>query len=447
MCCLGQKINFEPSKALFNHPTLFGNVGLGDPFIPFDYNNDGLTDFIGHTSENNVHLFKGVGNDQFQNIKSQENLLFQPLKVMDFDKDGDMDVVGFRDILLYESQDSFTVFDPEIGIEIIVEVADFDGDGLFDLLTTRGDYRLTIHYAQTDGYFTPEIILSDYEGLTDIEVTDIDQDGDLDIFSLMNNPNEKSLILFNSNNNFNPVFLDLPILFSTPYWNIKLVDFDSDSDLDIITLGAFGEVHILENTDNFQNFITSKIYPDLNIYFFSVADLDQDGDKDIVAYGKTISEVTLYSIENLGAMDFGTELKIEQFGSLNFVDFTNFNYTANNLNLYDYDGDGKLDITIVDGFGLNQIRYLKNSTASTSNNSALENNSPEFSVFPNPTIDKLNIKADHSYSSYGYKIFSHAGVKMDEGNIEEGFIDVSSLDQGIYFVKIDNFSAQKFIKK
>ena len=43
--CLSQQLSFEASVPLFDHPSS-SYAGFGNPFIPFDYNSDGLVDFI-----------------------------------------------------------------------------------------------------------------------------------------------------------------------------------------------------------------------------------------------------------------------------------------------------------------------------------------------------------------------------------------------------------------
>ncbi|WP_341226653.1 T9SS type A sorting domain-containing protein [uncultured Arcticibacterium sp.] len=71
-------------------------------------------------------------------------------------------------------------------------------------------------------------------------------------------------------------------------------------------------------------------------------------------------------------------------------------------------------------------------------------------VFPNPSTDKLNIKMDNEFATYS--LFSSDGRKVKSANFEKGesAIDVSSLQHGLYFIKLkvgDKTVVKRFLKK
>lgn len=445
--CVAQQISFEASEILFDHPSS-SNAGLGYPFIPLDYNDDGLTDFIGATF-NDQYIYKGIASDQFEQIDIYQGFSHNPLKVMDFDNDGDMDVIMERYINLYESADSFTFFNPDINFqEDIVEVADFDNNGLNDLLThksiTFANDELIIHYAQVGGGFTSEVIYGEFD-YGDIEVGDIDGNGDIDILALLEFATNEAVILFNSSTSFTPSFV--PVSFSSTRSTIKLADFDGDSDLDIITLGSFDNVYIVENTDNFQTANSTQIISVADADYFNVADLDLDGDVDVLVAANNSTNFTLYSIENKGDLNFDAAVEVEMFAGASSLFFPNFNYVSNNLSLYDFDGDGKKDIIYNDGYGDNQIFYLKNTSTITSDENLSVEKDLAISIFPNPVEDQLIIEVENISDFSSYEIFTISGKKMEEGNLNGEFINVSSLKSGMYILSLDQLNSIKFIKK
>lgn len=445
--CKSQQLSFEAGVALFDHPSS-SNAGLGYPFIPLDYNSDGLTDFIGATF-NDQFIYKGLASDQFEQIDIYQGFSHNPLKVMDFDNDGDMDVIMERYINLYESADSFTFFNPDINFqEDIVEVADFDNNGVNDLLThksiTFDNDELIIHYGQVGGGFMSEVIYAEFD-YGDIEVGDIDGNGDIDILVLLEFATDEAVILFNSSTTFSPSVV--PIFFSTSRSTIKLADFDGDLDLDIITMGSFDDIYVVENTDNFTTASSFKQIQLFDADYFSIADLDLDGDVDIVVAANNSTDFTLYSIENKGGLNFDAAVEIEKFGGASSLFYPNFNYVSNHLSLYDFDGDGRKDIIYNDGYGENQIFYLKNTSMMTSNKNLTIKNDNAISVFPNPVNEQLKIEVEDINDFSSYEIFTVTGEKMEAGNLNGAFINVSSLKPGIYFLSLDQQNSIRFIKQ
>ncbi len=80
---------------------------------------------------------------------------------------------------------------------------------------------------------------------------------------------------------------------------------------------------------------------------------------------------------------------------------------------------------------------------------SLIENKQTFKVFPNPTNSQLNIAGDLSrYTKYS--ITNMNGQMILEGKLNEGLIDVSFIDEGIYFIALesnDDKVTHKFIKQ
>jgi len=101
------------------------------------------------------------------------------------------------------------------------------------------------------------------------------------------------------------------------------------------------------------------------------------------------------------------------------------------------------------GIGLNsipvngQIYTFTTDVLSTDNENKLE-----FSLYPNPVINELNISLTE-IANYNYEVFDILGKKVITGkanNVNEFNINTSNLNSGSYLLKVNN-TIKKFIKK
>lgn len=73
------------------------------------------------------------------------------------------------------------------------------------------------------------------------------------------------------------------------------------------------------------------------------------------------------------------------------------------------------------------------------------------SVFPNPVIDRLNVEYDSEFfDTPEYQIYSIDGKMIAFGVLDNSYIDVSGLNEGMYLImfkdKIGNYHYKKFVK-
>ena len=71
------------------------------------------------------------------------------------------------------------------------------------------------------------------------------------------------------------------------------------------------------------------------------------------------------------------------------------------------------------------------------------------SLYPNPTLSVLNLKVDTSIANQHYTISDALGKIVLKGKLNEGAtsISVEQLSKGIYFIKLSDNNASKFIKE
>jgi hypothetical protein len=182
--------------------------------------------------------------------------------VRDFNNDGLPDILalitqGDEQITLFENQGQFR-FSPKILLRFppvygssYFELADFNRDGLWDILYTNGDnadystifkpyHGVRIFLQEKDNTFTQSLFHSMY-GASQALARDFDNDGDLDIAAISffpdfkKHPEQGFTYLQNDNGIFKPY--SIPAGAAGRWITIEAADIDHDSDIDLL-LGA-----------------------------------------------------------------------------------------------------------------------------------------------------------------------------------------------------------------
>ena len=216
----------------------------------------------------------------------------------DIDNDGDNDILFASDdenkIAWYENLDGAGSFGSQqiiensfSGVVNSVYASDIDLDGDMDVLASFSSDQLINWYENLDGqgnFGSAQLVASNVGSVSDLQASDIDLDGDMDIVAVSAS--------FSNN----------------VYWIENLNG-----------LGAFGQVNVVSSNSNVARGVYSS-------------DLDGDGDKDIVVASSFDDEIEWYeNIDGLGT--FGTE----QLLSIN---------SDNAYSVYasDINGDGRMDV-------------------------------------------------------------------------------------------------------
>ena len=363
-----------------------------------------------------------------------------------------------------------TIVDNNLTGASFVDAADFDGDGDMDFVAT-GSSDL-VWYLNNNGTFVKTVIASGLNDPRQVRLYDIGTlldpgtpDGDIDVGLLISGENTATVYINDGSNNFsryNLISIDSPkylhggdfdgdssadFLISSYGGNevawykvggfglvrggtvvsnfngaygVEGGDIDLDGDDDVIATAYLdNEVAWFENTDGTgTNFTKHTIDSNLpGASYIHWLDIDNDGDKDIVATGfgdasGNNSQVVIYY--NDGAQNF-TKTVIE-----------NTIKGAATFSVQDFDGDNANDVAVA-GSVSNEFALL------SQNPGAVENSDLNvLKVYPNPAYATLNITSRIKLDKV--IIYDITGRKVLVTH--QSTINVSDFNKGYYLVKI-----------
>jgi len=335
--------NFKSSEPLFQ-------ISQIRPVHLVDYDEDGDLDIISANFESDFGWWENENNGQFQNFTSFEEQYNFPtytgnIGFEDIDGDGDLDVVTsfFTESHWYENIDNSTEYSEAklIGQHTHIsyfKFGDMDGDGDLDMVgasvigSTNMDNQILWIENLGGGVFGTEKFVDELG--PDIEsfgLADLNGDNQLDVITGMGDINSVSWYQNLGGGNFASKVLIMTVLNVS---EVITIDYDNDGDLDIISASNFDNymmkhINLDGDASNWESSAISNFKK--RISAMMVADLDGDGDKDIVSAFRT--GFTLGWQENLGN---GTYASYDQF--------KNLQWPIKEMTSFDADSDGDIDI-------------------------------------------------------------------------------------------------------
>ncbi|MCZ4317736.1 T9SS type A sorting domain-containing protein [Aequorivita viscosa] len=256
----------------------------------------------------------GQGNFSGQNIVSNTADGAYAVVAGDLDGDGDLDLIAAIDlagtVAWYEnlnglgSFSTIKIIDNTLGSPQFVSVADMDGDGDLDVVGNGVSPNVIYWFENMDGHgtFGTKHIIHDevpYKNAT--PMADIDNDGDMDIFSASPGNNEVAWYEnLDALGNFGPKNTITNTLENA--WTVFAADLDNDGDIDVLATSVEtfgGEIVWFENLDGQGNFstkntISTEVQSPRSVI---AADIDNDGDMDVIASSQNDDKIAWY--ENL----------------------------------------------------------------------------------------------------------------------------------------------------
>lgn len=299
-----------------------------------DFNNDGRADILYQIGADGSAWRFAAGNfggtfsvvDQAQSPFANVTLVNAVINginyyAADFDKDGDTDLLGVvsnGSTYLYRNNNGVFARESAIGFggtqyNVRLVVGDFDGDGAADILYQPGfvDNNNSWRYAKNNG---------------DGTFTDVPQ----------------------SQSPFAPFTLG-----SYSSFNYRVLDFDGDSDLDIMWVANASKGTLYINNGGTFTLGSTTNFPTTPQGGRTLwGDFDGDGDADVLWQNGSNGTEWNYS-QNNGDGTFTTfDRASSPFAGLTMVDFSNSNFRAG-----DFDGDGDLDVIGIGADGAANVYY------------------------------------------------------------------------------------------
>lgn len=320
-----------------------------------------------------THIYLNDGQGEFT-LTSNPSLL--ELKVVSFaigDVDGDED------------------------LDLLIAGFNADEDDLVDIYLNDGNANFSSegYTAFTSGIGAP---VQWYDAA---EFMDAENDGDTDVILCgSTDPDNSPFVILYLNDGSGNYSVNTSAGFAQiSGGDLDASDIDNDGDIDILISGmdSLFEVRTLLYTNDGDGLFTEMSTPGLQETFAgknAIADLDNDGDQDILITGSQDGGLpNIYNIlyENLGNNEF---IPVDTIGG---------EYISNCL-IGDFTGDGLKDI-IIQGFVDKTNIYWNTTILSSISNQVI---TEQLSVYPNPSNGKFHIQSMDNLSS-SIKIYNTNG--------------------------------------
>ncbi len=314
----GEKIDFLepiPIGFDFDEPPMISHIQ------PVDLDGDGLLDVIVCDVRGNfVSWIRQFPEGTFTEIILAENIIAPShVQVIDFDNDGDLDLMVGVLGMLFPNND-------KIGSVVILE-----NDG--------------------NNNFTKHVVAEKIARVSDVRAGDLNNNGLMDLAVAQFGYDDGETRWMENLGNWE--FKSHMLQYLSGPINVELVDIDSDGDLDIISLVSqeWEEIYcfINDGKGNFQpRLLWGSSNEDYGSSGIALFDLDQDGDMDILY---TNGDAFDY-IPPQGRPWHGVQW-LENKGDLTFEYHRLCSFTgATNMRAADFDNDGDFDLVAVSAFNI-----------------------------------------------------------------------------------------------
>ena len=272
------------------------------------------------------------GTDFTEHVISDALEEVKDIQILDIDGDGDIDIfstdmdgVNSGRVTWWENLNNgeFTAYiiADELPYARGCQAIDFDDDGDIDLFVTGGEDHIddegnigNVYYFENDGDqgFEQHIIFDNFPGAAEVEVGDLDDDGDLDI--LLSSSRHWGFgfnagIIAWFENEGDGEFTRHDIWAGRAKSVAPLTDIDSDGDLDIfgVDISIEGDITLWFENDGDGGFEVNELPVLLgSIKSPGIIDLDRDGDVDLLIsdfYSDRYGNY-MYWLENSGEEEF-----------------------------------------------------------------------------------------------------------------------------------------------
>ncbi|WP_299368546.1 FG-GAP-like repeat-containing protein [Winogradskyella sp.] len=470
-----------------------------------DIDNDGDNDLFVTSDNSSVKLYENLGNMIMQDITATSGMLTDAFPTYgaswgDYNNDGFLDVfLSIWDLdvpnILYKNNgdNTFTLVNSEAGLlstgflSFCSAFFDYNNDGFQDIYVSNDrSYNPNLLYKNNgDGTFTEVGEISGTDVTIDamsVTIDDYNADGWLDIY-ITNDIPGNVLLKNNGDGTFTNMAQQTQTTFNSVGWGAVFLDADNDKDLDLYVsgehdgsvLGYLSSAFYENNNDGTFSIDNSSIPNDFAVsYSNAIGDTDNDGYPEIVVNNINHDNIFLWKNNSLQSNNWlkikleGTQSNKNGIGSLIEISISGqkqYRYTLcgegylsqnSATEIFGLGSNTTIDYVkvkwlsgiedIVYGADINRVLHIvEGSTLSLA-----ESDLDTIVIFPNPVTNVLNIYGETDISKI--EIYNALGnrVLSIKGNNGIKPLDLSSLNSGLYIIKIFSFDSSitsKFIKQ
>lgn len=381
-----------------------------------DMDNDGDMDILGASLfGNEISWFENDGSENFtKKVIDPASTAPQNVIPIDMDGDGDMDVLASDNsqVSWYENDGSQNYSQNIISGTILspfgVYPGDIDGDGDMDLIASSRTQD-KVFWFDNDGSqnFTEKTVGSSLNDARGAYLVDLDQDGNMDVLTSAFLDNE--VVWFKNDGSQN--FSENIIINTFKPGKILAADMDGDGDLDIIISQNSQKLEWYENSGG-ETFTINPISTTYRDYFgVDLADLDQDGNIDIV-----------YCSGNDDAIGWARNTALPPTVQASLINFTSVNPIQFDINWTNGDGAERLVVVsenfLVNTFPNDVITY----NASSILGSGDDLGSGDYVVYAG-SGNSVTVTGLSQGNIYHVRIFEYNGLAGDENYLLSTAVD------------------------
>ena len=344
---------------------IFDEIGTMNQMKLVDFDEDGDYDILYLGDDDNSDLgavlIENLGGNAFADPQTIYTDINDPLSIdyLDMDNDDDLDV-----IIGYESNcgwvenlgdgtfgEDFNLLSSNGASQLVL--SDIDGDSDVDMIT---GIESEIYILENLGNqnFSESTLFKDHEDdLSALACHDLTGDGINEILSASEFYDRVSWHEVSENFESITHILASSIKYST---EVQIADLDNDNDFDIVVGSTSDYLHVYTNNgsagfsqeENIRTTSTLDQSSDVRADLIRSADVDMDGDEDLIVASNTDRNIVWHPVLENGVL--GEKEIIHQFdGLISFKDMV----------IEDFDIDGDLDIVFLEGQGFGEMIWLE----------------------------------------------------------------------------------------
>jgi hypothetical protein len=447
-----------------------------------DFDRNGFNDVVLGNGSRITLLKANATGTAYSVIAYPQNIFSQRTNFVDINNDGHLDLWACHDVdqsHAYRNDGAGNLnFDIslmptlDIGGNYATMWSDYDNDGDVDMYLAKcrggapvGDaQRINLLYKNNgDGTFTESGAVA---GVNDgaqswsTAIEDFDNDGDFD-FLLSNISDQNKMYRNNGDGTFTDIYATTGIAAQVGSWEVQAADFNNDGFMDFFWQNG-KELYINNGNMTFTGY-------DLPFSEGGIGDLNNDGFLDVQIGGNVYynsgnpNKWLKVQLQGIQSNINGIGARVEIFGvwgkqTREIRSGQGFSHMSS-LNAYFGIGTAsaitQVVVTWPSGVVDTILNPSSNQTLSVVEGATLAVDSftnNEFSIYPNPTKDVLNIKFNASETQISsVEIFDMLGRQIMKSDIASENISVQSLNKGTYIILLKDAEgksyAQKFIKE